>query len=68
MVSTPKKKIIFANVFYESTGLNSEKAGFGVNGFEPHKLVMGGSNSNFKVLHDNAWYCMPLHDIEWFCN
>ena len=52
MVSTPKKKLHLPMFFYKSTGLNSEKAGFGVNGFEPHKLVMGGSNSVHQCLQE----------------
>ena len=52
-----KKKIIFANVSYKSTVLNLEKAGFGVNGFEPHKLVMSGSNSVLPVSAcKRAWW------------
>ena len=58
--SRHQKKIIFANVFYKSTGLNSEKAGFGVNGFEPHKLVMGGSNSVHQCLQEGIVDCVPV--------
>ena len=55
-----KKKIIFANVSYKSTVLNLEKAGFGVNGFEPHKLVMGGSNSVHQGLQEGIVDCVPV--------
>ena len=46
--------------FYKSTGLNSEKAGFGVNGFEPHKLVMGGSNSVHQCLQEGMVDSVPV--------
>ena len=55
-----KKKIIFANVSYKSTVLNLEEAGFGVNGFEPHKLVMGGSNSVHQCLQEGIVDCVPV--------
>ena len=55
-----KKKIIFANVSYKSTVLNLDKAGFGVNGFQPHKLVMGGSNSVHQCLQEGIVDCVPV--------
>ena len=55
-----KKKIIFANVSYKSTVLNLEKAGFGVNGFQPHKFVMGGSNSVHQCLQEGIVDCVPV--------
>ena len=55
-----KKKIIFANVSYKSTVLNLEKAGFGVNGFQPHKLVMGGSNSVHQCLQEGIVDSVPV--------
>ena len=55
-----KKKIIFANVSYKSTVLNLEEAGFGVNGFQPHKLVMGGSNSVHQCLQEGIVDCVPV--------
>ena len=55
-----KKKIIFANVSYKSTVLNLEEAGFGVNGFQPHKFVMGGSNSVHQCLQEGIVDCVPV--------
>ena len=59
MVSSPKKNYI-CQFFYKSTVLNLEKAGFGVNSFEPHKLVMGRSNPVHQCLQEGIVDSVPV--------